>query len=388
MKPSRLECPQIVDLQVVASPRRPFSGSYEPPDVQFLLKPIEMPMTSLEEKERLIQSGARHYSEMIGEERLPSASYMAVFHDAVERNMPRLAREFLVLADLVRRARTHEITLVSLARAGTPVGVVLRRVLSECFGRSAHHYSVSIIRDRGLDTNAIRFILERGHRPESIVFLDAWTGKGVIADELRRSVTALGRAWSVDIDPGLYVIQDIASAAAAAATQEDYLIPSSILNATISGLVSRSILNAEFVGDDDFHGCVYYPELADHDLSRWFADRCLKAVGQLDTSDIPEWRPCDAPKCNAREEARRQTRQQLATLMDAHGIHDANLVKPGIGEATRVLLRRVPDLLLVRDRAAEEVRHLLVLADEKSVPVREMPDLSYKAVSLIRRVRS
>lgn len=378
----------MVDSNDSATGRRPFSGSYEASDVQFLLKPIQMPFTSLEEKECLIQSGARHYSEMIGEERLPSARYMAVFHDAVERNLPRLARDFLVLADLVRRARTGEITLVSLARAGTPVGVVLRRVLSECFGRSSAHYSISIIRDRGLDTNAVRFILERGHRPESIVFLDAWTGKGVIADELRRSVTALGRAWSVDIDPGLYVIQDIASAAAAAATQDDYLIPSSILNATISGLVSRSILNAEVVGKDDFHGCVYYPELADHDLSRWFADRCLEAVCKLDPSGIAEISPGPASNRSGREAARTQTRHRIATLMDANGIQDPNLVKPGIGEATRVLLRRVPDVLLVRNRAAEEVQHLLVLAEEKSVPVQEIPDLWYQAVSLIRRIRT
>lgn len=378
-----------------AAGRRPFSGSYEPADVEFLLKPISMPATGLQEKERLIQSGARHYSEMIGQERLPSARYLSVFHDALERNLPRLARDFLVLAELVGRARTGEITLVSLARAGTPVGVVLRRVLAGRFARAAVHYSVSIIRDRGLDINAIRFILAQGHRPESVVFLDGWTGKGVIAQELHRSVMALRRDWGVDLDPGLYVLQDLALVAAAAATDEDYLIPSSILSATISGLVSRSILNADHIGPEDFHGCVSYPEFAQHDLSRWFADRCTAAIEALDVAGMPTGRPDGADGGNGgnggglrsvREAARAAARQRLVDLMATHGITDWNLVKPGIGEATRVLLRRVPDLLLVRSRAAAEVRHLLVLAEEKSVPVEEVPDLSYQAVSLIRRV--
>jgi hypothetical protein len=70
--------------------------------------------------------------------------------------------------------------------------------------------------------------------------------------------------------------------------------------------------------------------------------------------------------------------------MRRYGILDANLVKPGIGEATRVLLRRVPRLLVVRTPAAPEVRHLLVLAEEKGVPVEVDPALPYHAVSLIR----
>ena len=41
-----------------------FSGSYVAADVQFLLRPISIENTTIEEKERLIQSGKKHYSEM------------------------------------------------------------------------------------------------------------------------------------------------------------------------------------------------------------------------------------------------------------------------------------------------------------------------------------
>jgi hypothetical protein len=70
--------------------------------------------------------------------------------------------------------------------------------------------------------------------------------------------------------------------------------------------------------------------------------------------------------------------------MARHGIADVNLIKPGIGEATRVLLRRVPRLLILRDAAAPDTAHLKVLATEKSVPLIVDADLPYQAVSLIR----
>ncbi|HAI50604.1 MAG TPA: hypothetical protein DCM53_14630, partial [Enterobacteriaceae bacterium] len=41
----------------------PFSGSYLPQDVHFLLQPVEIEMTPVDQKEQLIQSGARHYSD-------------------------------------------------------------------------------------------------------------------------------------------------------------------------------------------------------------------------------------------------------------------------------------------------------------------------------------
>jgi hypothetical protein len=49
--------------------------------------------------------------------------------------------------------------------------------------------------------------------------------------------------YALHIDSGLYVLVDLAGVAAVAASAEDYLIPSSILNATLSGLISRSVLN-------------------------------------------------------------------------------------------------------------------------------------------------
>ena len=74
----------------------------------------------------------------------------------------------------------------------------------------------------------------------------------------------------------------------------------------------------------------------------------------------------------------------MKAALRQHGIDDVNMVKPGIGEATRVLLRRTPRLLIVRDAGAPEVAHLAVLAQEKNVPMLVDRALPYHAVSLIR----
>ena len=367
-----------------------FHGSYRPQDVEFLLKPLALAQAQTEnvaDKESLIQSGARHYSEMLTPESLPSPAYRALFTRAHALNRERMARDCLVLASLIARRHGPAPVLVSLARAGTPVGAIVAHLLRACMGvtdaaaASVAHYSISIVRDRGIDTNALDHILARGHAPAALAFVDGWTGKGVISRELERFVQDYNRSRQVDIESGLYVLSDLAGSARCAASGDDYLIPSSILNATISGLVSRSILNSA-IGPQDFHGCVWFGEFAAADLSCWFVDDIVSAaLAILKAEGMPNPAPADRAALAA------QSIAFMATELARQGIDDANLIKPGIGEATRVLLRRLPRLLLVRDAQAEDVQHLLTLAAEKSVPVQVRPDLPYHAVSIIRSVQ-
>ncbi|HEX8406500.1 MAG TPA: cysteine protease StiP family protein [Duganella sp.] len=357
-----------------------FSGSYRSDDVRFLLKPLALAsFVDVPEKERLIQSGQRHYSEMLSPESLPSERYLSVFRDACEANTARMARDCLVLAGLIAERRTGAVTLVSLARAGTPVGVVLKHLLADVFEREVTHYSVSIIRDRGIDQVALGHILAQGHAPESIVFIDGWTGKGVISRELTAAVDDYNVRHGCAIDGGLYVLSDLAGTAACAASCDDYLIPSSILNATVSGLISRSILN-EAIGPGDFHGCVYYGQFEAQDQSQAFADALVDAAKALALA-LPG---LEAPQPVDKERAGAVSRAYMLAALAQHGISDVNMIKPGIGEATRVLLRRSPRLLILRDAGAPEVAHLALLAQEKNIPVIIDSALPYYAVSLIR----
>ncbi len=361
----------------------PFHGSYLPDDGQILLKPIDIPYTEVARKEALIQAGTRHYSEMLVKEYQPSPRYLALFHAALARHKRQLALHAWTLAHLV--ADRPDPVLVSLARAGTPVGVLLRRILRDYLDRDAPHYSISIIRDRGVDGNALKYILKRhGTRGDNLIFVDGWTGKGVIGRELRHWVTAFNQEEGRHISPDLYVLTDISGTAQVSASLDDYLIPSSLLNATISGLISRSILNEAFIGPEDFHGCKFYPELAEADLSLNYLEILMAEIGELVAAGLP---PLTPPDDRARRERREQGEQFMAEIRSRYGIDNINLIKPGIGEAIRVLLRRVPEQILVRDPSLPEIQPFLVLAEEKGVPIIPRPDMPYQATGLIASVK-
>lgn len=355
-----------------------FSGSYAQDDVQFLLKVIDIPTVDITEKERRIQQATAHYSELISKESAPAAAYLSLYESAMAENGPRMARDVLALAARLdgMHVAGEPITLVSLARAGTPVGVLLKRTLSERFGRAVAHYSVSIIRDRGIDEAALNYILER-HRDTSIAFIDGWTGKGVISEELAKSVHALNARKGLSIDPALYVLSDLAGVAGYSPSFEDYLIPSSILNSTVSGLVSRTVLNSQYIGPGDFHGCLYYSEFESIDLSRSFVATVFEHVR---TAAIPAVLDFEASKAAARS----MNTEFILDMMRRTGATNRNYVKPGVGESTRVLLRRVPDSLFVQDVTALETQHLVTLAAEKSVPIVEDRAMPYKATAIIK----
>ncbi|PSJ39519.1 cysteine protease StiP domain-containing protein [Allosphingosinicella deserti] len=358
----------------VALPARAFSGSYSPEDVTFLLKPVSLLPTDILHKEKAIQSGRRHYSEMLSAEAVPDAAYLELFEAALRRNSARLAHDVARLADAIAAAARpgQEIVLVSLARAGTPIGILLRRSLRRR-GIAAVHYSVSIIRDRGIDMAALGWIAER-HDPASAVFVDGWTGKGAIAGELHRSLADRPFGFV----PRLAVIADPAGRADLAATEEDYLIPSGLLNAVVSGLVSRSILNDELVAPGDFHACVSYAEFASIDRSRPFVDAIDAAHPHVAPALFS--RSADARKATAR-----RCDKVIGEIMAVWNVRDRNRIKPGIAEATRVFLRRVPERLLLRDPGEPDVAHLLHLARRGNVAIARMPAASpFQAAVIIR----
>jgi hypothetical protein len=77
----------------------------------------------------------------------------------------------------------------------------------------------------------------------------------------------------------------------------------------------------------------------------------------------------------------------IRDIVDEHNIDDINLVKPGIGETTRVLLRRVPWKILVDRMDNPHLAHVLLLAKERKVPVEERQGLPYSCCGLIKPQR-
>lgn len=346
-------------------------STYRAEDVTILLKDItgQVEPQPTAERERLIQAG-RHYSEMLPLEYKPSEKYLKAYFDALQRYAAVTAEAVAALGEKIYREKGEKAVLVSLARAGTPIGILLKHYLKKRYQSDAAHYTISIIRGKGIDKNAMDCILER-HAPSALQFVDGWTGKGAIQRELDKAMADFPA-----VSPGLAVLSDPAYVAEKCGTHEDFLIASSCLNSTVSGLLSRTFLRADIIGPGDFHGAAFYKELLAEDLTYDF-------IGAVEKHFPAEasFSPVESKSEKERDSGLAEVRRIAKTF----GIEDINLVKPGIGEATRVLLRRLPWKLLVHSKSdGKRLGHLYQLAREKGVEVVEYPLANYLACGIIQ----
>ncbi|MEV0435823.1 phosphoribosyltransferase [Nocardia sp. NPDC050413] len=364
----------------------PEFGSYAREDVSWLLK--DLSDVDLEadvaERERRIQAGKAHYAESLPVEYQPDAAYRELFDRVLADSAERLALAVATVAELVVAERGENIVLVSLARAGTPIGVLMRRWLASGIGRpalDAPHYAVSIVRDRGIDSVALDYLAHH-HDPSTIVFVDGWTGKGAITHELTAALDAYHAAGGARFDDELVVLADPANCVRTFGTRDDFLIASACLNSTVSGLVSRTVLNEKLIGPRDFHGAKFYRDLASDDVSNKLIDTVTAAFEAIrdkvpaavaairDSDRTPDWSGWAS----------------VEKVRAEYGISTVNYVKPGVGETTRVLLRRVPWRVLVREADAPEHAHIRLLAAARNVPVEVVPDLAYSCMGLIKEL--
>ncbi|MEU8700442.1 phosphoribosyltransferase [Streptomyces sp. NPDC048680] len=361
--------------------RGPAFSSYAPDEVGWLLQ--DLSDTELEapteEREEAIQSGGAHYAESLPVEYQPSEQYQDLFKAALDLSAARIARAVGAVTETVLAERGPRPVLVSLARAGTPVGVLMRRWARHRHGVDLPHYAVSIVRGRGIDANALRWLAAH-HNPADVVFVDGWTGKGAITRELAAAVAEFEDSDGTEgFNPEIAVLADPGGCVRTYGTREDFLIPSACLNSTVSGLISRTVLRSDLVGPEDFHGAKFYRELAGSDVSGHFLDTVAERFGEVTDAvdaDVKELLAADrAPTWEGWAAVER--------ISEEYGIHDVNLVKPGVGETTRVLLRRVPWKILAKRGAGADLEHIRLLARQRGVPVEEVDALPYTCVGLI-----
>ena len=344
-------------------------GTYRADSIHFLLNKIELTMTSVEEKEKLIQSGEKHYSDMLSIESAPSQQHLDIFKKATELGAERMANEVLYLAEKLKEVSNgQEIVLASLVRAGAPLGVCLVQAL-RYLGVEAKHYGISIVRDRGIDKKAMEYI-ESKHDKRDIYFVDGWTGKGAISQQLTESLTERG---GYPETPQLVVLADPCGKAWLSASSEDWLIPFGIMGAPISGLISRTVWS-----DDEMHGCVEYDNLSGYDLSQPFADYITSLLDSASNLIV---------KSFCKEDLVSSSEAMVEAFVEEFNLSKTNLVKPGVAEATRAVMRRVPDVVMVRDLKDPDVQLLISLAEKGGAKVTERPlELGqYKAVTIIRK---
>ena len=348
------------------------TSSYSTDDVTILLQDLKgkIPVLDTKEREKLNQSGV-HYSEMLPVEYVPSDEYLKVYENALKSQGKQTAQAVINLAyKILSTKASKEIVLVSLARAGTPVGILLKRYLTKYCNCNVTHYTISIIRGKGIDIAAMNYILSK-HNAESIVFVDGWVGKGAINRVLAEAVTKLN---VTNLSPELAVLSDPAFETKLYGTRNDFLIPSACLNSTVSGLISRTVKLKDMT-DDEYHGAVYYAENKNHDLSNLFLDEIEDYFSnlKLDNTDVT------LSTIKGIDEVKR--------IASEFGINDINKIKPGVGETIRVLLRRIPEVILIRPNANKQfIEPIIRLTKEKNVPIKEYPLLGYNTCGIIKNI--
>ena len=345
------------------------NSSFLKDDVTLLLKDISGLVEPLPtaEREKRIQSGI-HYSEMLPLEYKPSEDYIKIYEKSLEIFGQTTADAVARVSDKIVKKKGKDVVIVSLARAGTPLGILIRRYIRKKYQYECPHYSISIIRDRGIDRNAVDFILKR-HRAESLQFVDGWTGKGAIYNELRKEISSFE-----GVADELAVLADPAFLTDLCGTHEDIMIPSSCLNCTVSGLISRTFLRSDIIKENDFHGAAFYSDLAAEDRTYEFLDYIEKEF-RYDLN--PDTKEQGKPGV-----------EEVKRISEIYGIGNINFIKPGIGETTRVLLRRVPWKVLIdrRFRDSRELEHIVQLAREKNVDVEYTLLNNYRCCGLIKQL--
>ncbi len=382
-------CDRVYNVHLGPNPSKtlnfpPTIGSYDTSDVVFLLKEIndQIEEQDNQTREKLIQSGV-HYSEMLPVEYKPSNEYMDIYEKSLKDYSGKLAEAVGLTAAKIITSRGENTVLVSLARAGTPAGVLIKKYIEQKYGVTLPHYSISIIRGKGIDENAMRFILSN-HPESQIQFIDGWTGKGAITSELKAALCEYQNKYGKTdyLNYELAVIADPGHCVEIYGTREDFLIPNACLNSTVSGLLSRTIHRADLIKPRDFHGVKYYDHLKNDDVSKAFIETIVSQYPQVFDS-VDE----KVKTFNINNETPGWTGMKDVKRIQEHfDIDNIHFVKPGIGETTRVLLRRVPWKILI-NKNSPNLKHVLKLAQEKNIPVEHYPLEAYACCGIVKALK-
>lgn len=349
---------------------KPLKTSYKDPnEVIVLLKDMTDTVKPVSKQERANRVAQGDYvrSVIIEDEEL-NDEYINIVKDNMHKYLESMAEYVGIVAEQILEARGKNVVLADIARAGLPIGILIRRYLKQFHNIEVPHYSMSLV--EGLDPCAIKYMAEN-HGIENIQFVDGWTGKGSVTFEIEDS--ALNEFEG--LDPSLAVLVDSIGAAKYAGCREDRFIPHSPLN-TATGLISITVWNPNYTNQDigEFHAACYLSNLEDKDISQWYVDEVSKHFKKCGTE---EYKPNNNDVIDH-------------TFIDKYladlGI-DKKAVNPGINESARAILRR--PLVQVRVQSIEdckdsnEIGVLLELCKIKNIPIVEDKNLhGYKIITV------
>ncbi|MGL4876187.1 MAG: cysteine protease StiP domain-containing protein, partial [Clostridium sp.] len=174
------------------------------------------------------------------------------------------------------------------------------------------------------------------------------------------------------IESDLAVLVDPAKLCRIYGTREDFGLATSCLNSTVSGLISRTIYNKKYVNKDDFHGAKYLNYLEDMDVSNYFIEKIEN-----------EFKNISKIEYDLKEINEDYARDITLKIKEVFKVKDINKIKLSVGETARVLLRRNPRVILVKDLNDKNIKHIIKLAEERKVKIEEFDCKEYNCISII-----
>lgn len=313
---------------------------------------------------------------------LPGREFLDRAVELMNRSARTIAHLVGVTAERVLARRGSGVVLVSAVRAGVPIGILMRRWYAFAHWLPVDHYAIGLRRDGGMDPVALRW-LARHHNPARIQFVDAWTGKGGVAGEIRTAIEAPGVPDG--FDPSLAVLSDPGRCGDVYGTREDVLIPSACLNSLGTGLVSSPVPYHPDAGPGDFYGARFFREHSGMDVSGTFLDAVSAAFPAVAPAVAARWR--DVPRAAGASNGAGPEAAAWIARRYSRG-HATPRVRPGIGETLRLLLGREPGRVLVNPAAEAELELVVMLAERRGLPVDEVPGLPYACAGLIEAPRT
>ena len=301
---------------------------------------------------------------------LPNAEYCDRLRAYAVASADVIAMMVGALAERILQRRGTDVVLVSIARAGTPVGVLVKRWLAFVHGLDVRHFSISIA-NGVVDESALSWLTRRC-LADRLQFIDGWTSKGTVARLLHRTCRA--DRWS-GIDPTLAVVVDPVAAAGISATRDDVLLPHACLGAQMSGLLGAP-QHSSLAGRRLFHGVDVRRDLRGQDLTRWYLDQVEARFGAVRTAST--LRSEDGDHSAGIAQARLRQSAVVAARLGL-GLNDP--INVGTSEAARALFRPNPRQLVVRSKnAATDL--LCDVAEQRNVPIELDPSLLVDAIAI------
>lgn len=336
-------------------------SSYKKTDVELLLTDLtdKVDPISIEQKRQMEKQGI-DVKDIVTDEFPIDEKY----YDLCLKNTPMYAKQTAIavgnLAEQIFSKRSENVVLVSLLRAGTLIGILVKRYLKNKYNINVYHYSISVPKD--VNQNEMKYILSK-HKAKDILFIDSWTGKGTTTNKIRNFAEQIE-----GLSSDLAVLSDAINISSFCGVREDIAIPQAPFNACITGLVGIPTSSQKYLNKDDYTGSIYLDYLEKIDITNWYIDLIEENFDyELCNSDNYEENPIPF--------------EELDEICMNHKIELKEL-NPGINEAGRALLRRKIKKLLVKDLNDIQILQIKEIAELKGIEVEQYNFKYYRAATI------